>query len=125
MRYFLFFYITSIFYFCVFFRVSYQFIIDVIPSGNMRWDNKSQSFKCQKGEDQCSRQILQYCAIREYSFELSHQFVRCMQLYVLVGCFVSRTPGTSASAYSVCKRFSLLQYSLIDECVRDREQVGF
>lgn len=55
-------------------------MIDVIPSGNMRWSDQSHSFICENGEDQCSRQLLQYCAIREYSFELSHQFVRCVQL---------------------------------------------
>lgn len=35
-----------------------------------------------------------------------------------------RTPGTSANAYSTCKRFAPLQYSVIDECMQNPEKVG-
>lgn len=90
----------------------------------MRWNSQFKSFICQNGEDQCSRQLLQYCAIREYSFELSHKFVRCVQLWALRFLLLPRTPGTSANAYATCKRFAPLQYSVIDECLQNPEKVG-
>lgn len=47
----------------------------------MKWDEEKGDIICEKGEDQCYRNLLQYCAIREYSFEIAHEFVRCVQTY--------------------------------------------
>lgn len=63
------------------FRTNPDYFINLIPSGNMRWDDEKGDVVCEKGEDQCYRNLLQYCAIREYSFELAHEFVRCVQSY--------------------------------------------
>ena len=46
----------------------------------MQWDSEKKDIVCEQGNDQCYRNLLQYCAILEYSFEFSHEFVRCIQL---------------------------------------------
>ena len=60
-------------------RASVNYIIDVIPSGNLVLDKESNTITCPGGEEQCQKNLLQYCAIREYSYELAHEFVRCIQ----------------------------------------------
>ena len=54
-------------------------MINVIPAGTMQWDDKRGIAVCEEGEEQCNRNLLQYCAVREYSFELAQEFVRCIQ----------------------------------------------
>ena len=56
-----------------------NYIIDVIPSGNLVLDKENDKITCPGGEEQCQKNLLQYCAIREYSYELAHEFVRCIQ----------------------------------------------
>lgn len=56
-----------------------DYVINVIPAGTMQWDEKRGIAVCEEGEEQCNRNLLQYCAIREYSFELAQEFVRCIQ----------------------------------------------
>lgn len=56
-----------------------NYAVDVIPSGNMYWDKTNSVIACKGGEKQCFKNLLQYCAIREYSYEIAHEFVRCVQ----------------------------------------------
>lgn len=65
-----------------------SYYVDVIPSGDMKWDEDSHTFICGNGKDQCEKQLLQYCAIREYSFEIVHEFVRCVQTCFLCVRFI-------------------------------------
>ena len=45
----------------------------------MRWNEKTSNYVCGGEEEQCYRNMLQYCAIREYSYEIAHEFVHCVQ----------------------------------------------
>lgn len=86
-------------------------------------DKSSNTIQCKGGESQCYKNLLQYCVIREYSYELSHEFVRCVQTYYRLWILMYRRTDSAEKIYNTCKRFGFLYYDEIDKCLANREAV--